>query len=350
MCMVTFDWEDNDAKEKVKEFLKKGLLSWAVVEVTDACNLNCIWCYASSGYGSRAKRNHMSKSGLERVVRTLAKAGVRQITYSGGEPTIYPHIRHAVRIAKESGMVVHMNTNGFVLTKRFAQELKKLGLSQIQTNIDSMSPEKHDRIRGRKGSFTAAVNALKAAREVGLTCASQTVLTKENEGEILDIFRFARSMGVQRCRLWDMMPPDQKGISDDLMPTDYIGTLRDLAGFAEETGAFHIESGEPLFPLDYKTSMKVSNVSCVAAMGVLINISCRGDVYFCVTDRKPMFNIFRDLKGKELQEFYSRKLKERLDSSEPSKKCNECSMFEKCRGGCHTRRQLASNSDYWCRM
>ena len=41
MCVVTFDWEENDAKEKFKTFHKKKSLSWVVVEVTEACNLNC---------------------------------------------------------------------------------------------------------------------------------------------------------------------------------------------------------------------------------------------------------------------------------------------------------------------
>jgi MoaA/NifB/PqqE/SkfB family radical SAM enzyme len=51
-------------------------------------------------------------------------------------------------------------------------------------------------------SYTGAENA----RDAGIVCVSQTVLTKDNENEIMDIFKFVRGMGVQRCRVWDITP------------------------------------------------------------------------------------------------------------------------------------------------
>src|SRR4030043_277677 len=87
MCVVTFDWEDSDAYEKVKFFMEKRKLAWAVVEVTNACNLNCLWCYANNGYKSHIAREHMPKKKVNHLLRTLSESGVRQITFSGGEPT-----------------------------------------------------------------------------------------------------------------------------------------------------------------------------------------------------------------------------------------------------------------------
>jgi len=292
----------------------------------------------------------MELTDLKKLLRILADAGVRQVTYSGGEPTVYPRIREAVKTAKDYGFVVHMNTNGYVLTKEFATELKNLGLSQIETNIDSMNPKKHDYVRGREGSFKRAVKAMKNAREAGITVTSQTVLTKENENEIIDIFRFARSLGVQRSRVWDMMPSRGRGLENaNLRPTNYIKTLRILADFVEKNGGKHVESGEPFFPGNYKTGLKVSNVPCVASHGVLINFSFRGDVYYCVTQRRPMFNVFRDLNGERLDEFYKDKLKRFLSSLKFSEKCTTCPSFDTCLGGCCTRREYSpDNIDYWC--
>jgi len=349
MCVVTFDWEENDAKEKVKQFRKKKSVVWAVIEVTNSCNLNCIWCYANSGYKNKMKRQHMELGRLKKLVNILRDSGLKQITYSGGEPTVYPRIREAVKIAKDNDFVVHMNTNGFALTRSFAKELKSLGLSQIQTNIDSTSPGKHDYLRGRKGSFSRAVSALKNAREIGITCVSQTVLTKENEVEIVDIFKFARSLGLQRCRVWDMMPSSGCALENfDIRPTNYIESLKELARFAERTGGKHIESGEPFFPMDYKTSLEVSHVPCVALHGILVNFAFNGDVYYCVTQRKPMFNVFRDIDGR-FDEFYKVKLREFLGSAKLNSRCTECELLEKCKGGCYTRRRYSKEGmDYWC--
>lgn len=345
MCMVTFDWKDCDAKRKVKAFNENKSVSWAVVELTESCNFNCIWCYANS----RFSKDYMSIVDAKKVIDYLSENGVKQVTCSGGEPLMYPHIKEFVKMASDSGLIVHMNTNGYLLTRKLAKELHGLGLSQIQTNIDSLNPEVHDYIRGKRGSFARAVNALKVAMEVGMTCASQTVLTKLNEKEVVDIFRFARSMEVPRCRVWDMSMGGRALGKVDLRPTNYVGTLRELSKFASETGAINIESGDPLFSSKCnKTDLKFSGGFCPAIAGLYMTISCKGDVYYCASIRKPMYNIF-DLIEKEerLSSFHELKLKD--TPNEVSQKCKSCGSFESCKGGCMLRRDyINSNLDYFC--
>jgi MoaA/NifB/PqqE/SkfB family radical SAM enzyme len=280
MCVVTFDWEKNDAIEKVKAFEKNKLPCWAVVEVTSYCNFNCKWCFANAA--SNLHPEHMSKEKAESLIEILAVNDVRQVTFSGGEPTLYPYLKDIVRKTSDYGLIVHMNTNGYLLSKELAKQLRKAGLSQVQINIDSLDPKKHDTIRGKKGSFKRAVQALKNAKEAGLTCVSQTVLTKENENEIIDIFKFARSLGIQRCRVWDMTPSEGCAKDNmDLKPTNYLESLKELSTFAYETGAQHIESGDPLFPGDHETNIKTVGGFCVAIIGAYITISYEGDVFFC---------------------------------------------------------------------
>jgi radical SAM protein with 4Fe4S-binding SPASM domain len=342
ICVVTFDWEDVDAREKVRHFEEKKSVSWAVVELTESCNFKCIWCYASSGLSNK----HMSWENYQKLIKILSDAGVKQITLSGGEPTLYPHIREAVKLAKDSGFVVHMNTNGYLFTKELANELKGLGLSQIQTNIDSLDPKKHDYVRGKEGSFHRVVEVLKNAKAAGITCVSQTVLTKLNENEIFDIFIFARSLGIQRCRVWDITPSGEASGKMDIRPTNYVETLQKLDELAYNLGAKHIESGDPLFPNGYKTKLDVSLGYCIAVAGMLINIGYNGDAYFCVTQRGIMFNVFRDLNGRNMKDVYNAKLEEFMKAAKINSECSSC-VSSSCKGGCYTRRSL-ENKDYFC--
>lgn len=349
MCVVTFDWEENNAKEKFKTFEKKKSLSWAVVEVTEQCNFNCIWCYANAN--SNIKKQFMPRKDIIKLIDILADSGIKQITFSGGEPTTYPYITDAIEFAYDHGLIVHMNTNGFLLTKKFAKELHKAGLSQVQINIDSLDPDNHDITRGRKGSFKRAVLALKNAKEVGMTSVSQTVLTKKNENDIIDIFKFARNQGIQRCRVWDMTPSE--GRAEDnmrLMPSNYILTLLKLTEFAYETNAQNVESGDPLFPLDYKLPLSVSGGEyCAAAAGMFTTISCRGEVYYCATLRKPLYNIWRDLDGYLLKEYHKMRVEEHLQLYQNHEVCGNCKFSKTCNGGCLTRRKFSKNNiDYWC--
>lgn len=347
MCVVTFDWEENDAIEKVKSFQKNKLPCWAVVEVTGYCNFNCKWCFANAA--SNLNPIHMEKEKAESLIETLAANDVTQVTFSGGEPTLYPYLKDIIKKTRDHGMIAHMNTNGFLLSKEFARELKDAGLSQVQINIDSLDPDRHDYIRGKKGSFHRAIQALKNAREAGLTCVSQTVLTKENENEIIDIFRFARSMGIQRCRVWDMTPSEGCAKDNiDLKPTDYINTLMKLSKFAHETGAQHIESGDPLFPGVCEPEINTVGGLCVGIIGAYITISYEGDVFFCATQRKPLYNIF-DLDGRDLGEFHRDKLRHALYPLDTPPKCMSCRFIKKCQGGCYTRRiSNPLREDYYC--
>jgi len=345
MCCITFEWGTGDADEKVKQFFKTRNISWAVIEVTTACNFNCQWCYVG-----KVKPKHMPKEQLFQLLKELKKAGVKQVTFSGGEPLLYPHLKDAMKFAKDLGLVIHMNTNGYLFTEETAKELKSLGLSQIEVNLDSLDRKKHDEVRGKEGAFERAILAFKNAKKAGITCVSHTVLTKENEDEILDIIKFVRNLGVERCRIWDMMLSGSAKDKKHLLPTRYLELLKEISRFAKKTGAVRIEAGEPLFPLDFDPELPVVDSWCVCARGLLINIAVDGDVYFCCTFRKSLYNIFDAIKNKkDLAEWHRLMLKRFLQRYKPAKRCLTCEFWEKCRGGCLTRSGYTEDGvDYWC--
>lgn len=359
MCSVTFDWGYNDAIEKVKHFEKtmKGLhgrLLWATVEFTELCNHKCIYCYENAG--PRKDYKIMEKGDAIKLVDYIADSGLRQLTCSGGEPLMYPHIKEVIKAASNRGLVVHMITNGYFLTEELAKELFELGLTQVQINIDSIYPEKHDEMRGKKWSFKHAVNAIKNAKNAGMTAVTQTVLTELNENEVVGIFKLARKLGVKRCRVWDIVPSEGRAIGNmRLKPTrNYVKILKEVCEYAKKTGATNIESGDPLFPQDHDTGMTLTGGFCPYSIGILANISVKGDSYFCCTNREiPMYNIFEAMKkGESLAEMHAQNLKKTLKELQffnIQNECMSCSFFRTCMGGCYMRRRFVSHKkDYWC--
>ena len=361
MCSVTFDWKKIDAMKKVEEFEKTrkywcGELLWATVEFTELCNHKCIYCYENAGQKTNYKI--MDKEKMERLINYFGEQKLKQLTCSGGEPLMYPHIREAVKLAKDNGMIVHMITNGYFLTKKRAKELFEVGLTQVQINIDSIDPPKHDKIRGKKGSFKRAVEALKNAKEVGMTCVTQTVLIKENENEIINIFKFARNLGVQRCRVWDIVPSQGRAIENmNLKPSNnYIEILKNIAEFAYDTGAVNIESGDPLFHSGIEKRIPVTGGYCPYSIGLLANLSVNGDSYFCCTNREPpMYNIFDVIEnGENLKVVHATalaKILKEMQMYKLPKECEECTFLRTCKGGCFMRRKFVDYSkDYWCQL
>lgn len=350
ICVVTFDWESNDAVKKFSSFDKTKSISWSVIELTDYCNFNCKWCFANAA--SIKRPIHMDIGDVAKVLKTLADAGVTQITYSGGEPTLYPHLKKAISLANDLDMVVHINTNGYLFTKNMGLELKEAGLSQIQTNIDSIHPKKHDETRGRIGSFGRAIEALKNARDAGLTCVSQTVLTKENEGDILKILSLARDLGVQRCRVWDMTPSSGCARKNSqLLPGNYLSILQELSDFAYDAGAKNVEVGDPLFKQHIKTKLHISGGYCVSAASLIIYVSTRGDVYYCSTLKHHMYNIFEKISaGEDVGHTHRASVQQFIKQFNAPDRCHGCESESVCNGGCYSRRDFSgTNTDYWCK-
>ena len=346
MCLVTFNWEYTDAEEKIKKFKELRSLSWVVVELTEACNFNCKWCYANAG--GRHDAEHMSWENSMKLVDVLAKAGVKQITCGGGEPTLYPYLDEFIRYARGKGLIVHMITNGYLLTKERTNELKDAGLSQVQIDIDSLDPKKHDAIRGMPDSWERAVQALKNAKDCGMSCVAQTVLTKENENEILDIFKFAREeIGVQRCRVWDMTLEGAAKDQAHLLPTNYLKTLEELVEYATATDAVSVETFEPLFPLINESGLKVIGGFCVAKTGLYTYLTKDGDVLFCATCRDKLYNIF-DMGDEDMATRHPKKIKQYLEGITFHPNCLSCTQLSNCRGGCSARCQ-ENELDYVCR-
>ncbi|WP_231560687.1 radical SAM protein [Thermoanaerobacterium thermosaccharolyticum] len=48
---------------------------------------------------------------------------------------------------------VSLVTNGYLMTKDIAYQLKKNGIDRIQISIDGASPNTHDRLRNKNGAF-----------------------------------------------------------------------------------------------------------------------------------------------------------------------------------------------------
>lgn len=102
------------------------------IEVTDDCDLSCPDCYRHRLEGHRS---------LEEVKNDIVT--VQELTncdcmcIAGGEPLIYPYLIEVVKFISEHKMKSVLFTNGEKLTRDYASELKKAGLSKYHFHIDS---------------------------------------------------------------------------------------------------------------------------------------------------------------------------------------------------------------------
>src|SRR5438552_15710400 len=98
------------------------------------------------------KREVLSFEEIERLVRVLARMGVREIRLTGGEPLVRRDLPDLARkLARIEGIEdLSVTTNGLLLEK-MAGPLLASGVHRFNVHIDSLDPEGFTAISRREG-------------------------------------------------------------------------------------------------------------------------------------------------------------------------------------------------------
>ncbi|MET7424300.1 radical SAM protein [Dactylosporangium sp. NPDC005555] len=175
------------------------------IMLTERCNLRCTHC-AVPEEDSPAGAELPTAAWL-RFIDTLATAGVRALTVSGGEALLRDDACVLLDHALDAGIAqVTLITNG-LLGRRTMRALtdvqrrhRRLG---VHVSLDGAGPDTHDTIRGR-GTFRATVAALERFRAGGgRVTGVHTVVHRGNVGELAAMIELVRSLGAS---VWTVFP------------------------------------------------------------------------------------------------------------------------------------------------
>ena len=171
-----------------------------LLEITDACNLNCPICYAESGThrASQHRPMHVIQTMLDAIVRNEGEPDVVQI--SGGEPTIHPQFFDVLDLCK-SRPIKHLmvNTNGVKIasdaafTERLATYMPRF---ELYLQFDSLEAGPIIELRGQD-LLHVRRRALERLNELNISTTLVVTLKKGlNDHEVGPIIDFALK---QRC-------------------------------------------------------------------------------------------------------------------------------------------------------
>jgi len=176
------------------------------VSVTDRCNLRCSYCMpvAPRWY---PRGEILAYEEAARLVAILARAGVRRVRVTGGEPLVRKDLDVFVAaVARVEGVRdVSLTTNGVLLAEH-AESLARAGLSRINVSLDTLDGERFFRVT-RRHDLPLVLRGLEAARHAGLTPVKlNTVLVRGlNDDEVERMAGFARDQGLE-LRFIEFMP------------------------------------------------------------------------------------------------------------------------------------------------
>src|SRR4030067_3460262 len=169
--------------------------------LTARCNFKCPYCRHVGG-------NDLSYSDALGTVKLWADRGLKNIRFSGGEPTLYPYLMHLTSYAKVRGIErIAVSTNGSA-TQNTYQELLDCGVNDLSIFLDACCAEDGDKMAGGiKGAFGTVINNIRwLSSRTYVTIG--VVLTNDNITKLTDIIAFADSLGVSDIRI---IPAAQNG-------------------------------------------------------------------------------------------------------------------------------------------
>lgn len=172
------------------------------VSVTDRCNLRCSYC-APSGPLRRLRDEELLSSGdVARIVRAAVGLGVDKVRLTGGEPLVRPGLVDLV--AELAGIdalaTLCMTTNGTLLAP-LAADLESAGLGSLNVSLDTLDPDRYERITGG-GVLAAALEGIDAALAAGLPVKLNIVVPREDDtGDAEEVERYARLRGASSQRI-----------------------------------------------------------------------------------------------------------------------------------------------------
>jgi Fe-coproporphyrin III synthase len=178
---------------------KKPVVVW---NITRACNLKCVHCYAHATDESSG-RELTTAEGL-RLIDDLAAFGVPVILFSGGEPMVREDLPELAAYAVRKGMRAVISTNGTLIDREKARMLKEIGLSYVGISLDGMEAV-NDRFRGVKGAFSKAIHGIRCCQEAGIKVGLRFTINKRNLGEIPGIFDLLEQMEIPRVCFYHLV-------------------------------------------------------------------------------------------------------------------------------------------------
>lgn len=176
------------------------------VSVTDRCNFRCRYCMPEEGAAPVSHSEILSYEEILRICAAAAKAGIKKVKITGGEPLVRKGVCGLVGALWDIDGIeaVTITTNGALL-EQYIPGLVKASVSAINISLDTLDEERFRRIT-RCGSLDQVQKGFQKAVETGIPVKINCVPMRGfNEDEITGIAALAGRYPVM-VRFIEMMP------------------------------------------------------------------------------------------------------------------------------------------------
>lgn len=317
--------EKNYENNKVNLYLNQVHLN-----MTDRCNLNCIYCYATERYTTEDKLEFNDYTSLIDEIKTMNSSCI--IVFTGGEPLLSKYTIELARYCKKKNLKTMLLTNGTLINDKNIDVINKY-IDHLKLSIDGSNEIIHDLHRGN-GNYSKVLNAYNLAISNNMDVEISMTVTKKN---IQDIQKMNLLYG-NRLKFQPLYTVgNAKGKELEISGIDYYEAL------------VNAKNVEPYAKI-YSYLNKIRNNKCFkcAVGNEEISIDSNGNVFPCHmlhTQELCAGNIRKD---KFINIYKNSKILNHIREIKVTdkKKCSKCHIRFICGGGCWARPYYKNHNIY----
>ena len=170
----------------------------ASIELTHRCNFACKHCYNNlPATDTVTRKRELQPREYRRIFAEMADAGTLWLLMTGGEIFVRPDFMEIYRIARETGFLITLFTNGSGISEQVADELSRHRPLAIEITLYGATRETSEKLTGTPGSFVRTRIGIERLMKKKLPLKLKTVVLKENLHELPAMRAFAANLGVE---------------------------------------------------------------------------------------------------------------------------------------------------------
>ena len=163
--------------------------------ITANCNFRCPYCRGTD------KSANISFEQAKRVVDLWANEGIKNIRFSGGEPTTVAWLPNLIEYTATKNCIerIAISTNGS-RSVEYYKELLQLGVNDFSISLDACCSSFGDKMAGVIGVFDNVVNNIRELSKISYVTTG-CVFDEKNIEQSVETVKFAHELGVADIRI-----------------------------------------------------------------------------------------------------------------------------------------------------
>lgn len=173
-------------------------------ELTARCNFNCPMCYVHKKDGE--VEGELTGQQWIDLAEQARDEGMMFALLTGGEPFVRKDFFDIYGAMKEMGLMVSINSNGSMISGSIRERLLADPPFRINVSLYGGCEQTYSSMCGQS-MFRDVVENVRALKEAGVDVRLNVSITPYNLGDLEDIFRISRELGVHAKATSYMYPP-----------------------------------------------------------------------------------------------------------------------------------------------